>query len=153
MNRRRVLILSTMVFAALVLGGVLVSRYEPKQKLMDCGHPKEFRFPLMSYAKSHCLGQDAIMTLQLLWAAQRSYQTMGGKYASTLKRLGELELFPPHLIKYGLTMTSDGTNWSACIPKQISFSGHYLVTSAGRLHFNSTRPATTNDYVLRDWSQ
>jgi hypothetical protein len=150
-NRRSLLLFAALFLAMLAVIAVAVSRYKPKEKLMYCGHPKEFRFPLMPYAKTHCGGLRAISYLRTLYLAQCFHQSETGTNATTFEELGVM--FPTNYIRYGLTMTSDGTNWSAQVPKQIGFAGHFLITSAGRLHFHATQPATTNDHVLHNWSQ
>jgi hypothetical protein len=150
-GRRKILVISAVSLAALALIAVAVSRYEPDVKGSYCGHPKEFRFSPGSHAKHHCAGRDTVVDFHILYLAQTIHREETGTNATKLEELSEL--FPAYRIRYGLTMTSNGTNWSACIAKQDSLPGHYLLTSAGRLHFNSIQPATTNDHVLHDWSQ
>lgn len=51
------------------------------------------------------------------------------------------------------SLQTNGGGWTVTVPQQNGLAGHYLLTSAGRLHFNRTQPATTNDFVLHDWSR
>lgn len=50
------------------------------------------------------------------------------------------------------TLKTNDPNWSISVPQQGKLAGHYLLTSVGRLHFHATHAATTNDFVLHDWS-
>jgi hypothetical protein len=150
-NRRSLLLFAALFLAMLAVIAVAVSRYEPDVKGSYCGHPEKFTFPLWPHTIHHCDGQRAVVDFHMLHLSQTIHREETGTNATKLEELHEM--FPTHRIRYGLTMTSDGKNWSACIAKQGSLPGHYLLTSAGRLHFNSTQPATTNDYVLHDWSQ
>ena len=124
---------------------------------MYCGHveQKTLKETLQGYLgrsyRHHCSSLTAINDLRSLQIAQLIHANDTGTNATTLEELEED--FPAKRNRFGISLISEGTNWSASVAQQGQLAGHYLFTSAGRLHFNTTRPATTNDFVLHDWSQ
>ena len=64
-----------------------------------------------------------------------------------------LLIAPDYLRGLKCSLQTNGGAWTVTVPQQDKLAGHYLLTSAARLHFNRTRPATTNDFVLHDWSR
>ena len=155
--RCKVLIIAAVMLAGLVLGVVLIQQYAPEPRLRYCGHVEQKSvkevlqgFIGISY-RHHCSSLTAINDLRTLEIAQRLHESETGTNATTLEELEED--FPAKRNRFGITLISEGTNWSARVPQQDKLAGHYLLTSAGRLYFNTTRPATTNDLVLHDWSR
>jgi hypothetical protein len=156
-NRRSLLLFAALFLAVLAVIAVAVSQYEPKAKLRRCGHldQKTVKEVLQGFLgvsyRHHCSSLAAITDLKVLHLSQRIYENETGTNATKLEELGED--FSAKRNRFGLTLISEGTNWSARIAQQNILAGHYLFTSVGRLHFHTTRPATTNDHVLHDWSQ
>jgi hypothetical protein len=154
--RRKVFVMSAVALAALALGVVLIPQCAPEPQLRFCGHvyQKSVKEVLLRFIGAsvlhHCSSTRAINDLKMLHIAQRIHESDTGTNATTLE---ELEEFPAKGNRLGLTLISEGTNWSARIAQQNMLAGHYLLTSAGCLHFNTTRPATTNDVVVQNWSR
>ena len=155
--RRPVLLFAAVLLAGLGVGLVLISRYEPERKLMYCGHVEQKTLKetlqglLGNSYRHHCSSMTAINDLRMLRIAQLLHENDHGTNATTLEELDDQ--FPAKWNRFGITLIPDGTNWSARVAQQNKLAGHYLFTSAGRLHFNRTQPATTNDFVLHDWSR
>jgi hypothetical protein len=72
-------------------------------------------------------------------------------YSPPLSNNSVLQIGEGEEFRYALA--ANGSNWTMTVPQQGKLAGHYLLTSAGRLHFNASHAATTNDFVLHDWSK
>ncbi len=144
---RKIFFIAGVAVAVVALGSVVVSQYQPQAELMSCGHPNQIslktRIKIMmgGHDRHFCQSRDMVMRLQILAGNDVSYlddQLAGGSdYFRGLKYI----------------FATNGSNWFITVPRQDKLAGHYLLTSAGRLHFHTTRPATTNDSVLQDWSR
>ncbi len=149
--------MSAIAISALALAVVFLQPFAGEPKLRQCGHAdqKSLEEVMLSCigasVRHHCSSTRAIADLRMLYIAQSIHEGDTGTNATTLEEL-EKE-FPAKRNRLGLVLIPQGTNWNARIAQQNQLAGHYLLTSAGRLHFNTTRPATTNDFVLQNWSR
>jgi hypothetical protein len=94
-----------------------------------------------------CSSRQVVMRLRIL--AKNELSLVEDFLGDTSSPDGNNDFFQG--VQY--TLQTNGSHWTIIVPQQNKLAGHYLLTSAGHLHFQAARPATTNDYVLQDWSQ
>jgi len=138
--------------ALVVIGVAMVFIVPPQQQLRSCGHPRDLLWEINPFHATHCCSSGrTVSQLVMLYYAQSIYHQGHGTYATSFEQL--TNEFSRHSGDSAFYLQSNGSRWSVSVPQQSTLAGSYLLTDDGKLHFNTSGAATTNDVVLRDLSR
>src|SRR6185503_1996723 len=156
MTRATKVVIGTAVAGVVAVGAWLALS---RERLHQCGHPITAGDYLGQFAgyrsiSRHCCGSLTVIgALRSIEGMMESYRLEYGSNAISLAQLEEycdVSILSGRRSQIQLQFFSEGQLWWVAVPQQGTWAGNYLLTSEGRIHFNKTGPATTNDVDLCD---
>lgn len=145
MNRGNTLVFTLLGLAVAAIVGLCFAPLT----LRRCGHPGSlFNRWLPQWDHHDCAGLEAGADL---WDIYDLVETCRKEHGHVKDSLFDMVPWRSHRDpRYEFVYTHKGDDWQVSVAKTVDLPGWYLMTSDGdgKVHFNKTGPATTQDILL-----
>lgn len=114
-----------------------------------CGHPNENSvFNWLSRPRHCCYGSKLVADLRMLHLAQRMFHDDNQRNAAELNELLPYLGGSMRTNYYTLSYSTNAGQWAVSVDRTSYLPGYYLFCMDGKVHFDESRAATTNDLCL-----
>jgi len=142
----------TLVLVVITAALIPLPFVKEKPRFRYCGHTTTIWDEIKPWRVFHCCRAGRLVSdLRNIYHAQEVHFVETGAYFTNLTDLAEKNFLRR---QFAMDLHLDATtHWFVAVPKQLYLPGSYLLLSNGRIHFNPSTQATTNDYILYDPGQ